>query len=72
MPHTNNRTEYCHQQAAECETAATNTALPEVREAYLNIAKAWLQLAPDVASNQTVAERPESDEQAHTPEPNRS
>lgn len=48
------RTLYCHQQAAECASAAAMTSLPEVREAYLNIERGWLELAPDVESNETV------------------
>lgn len=63
-----NRTKFCHQQAAECAAAATHTALPEVREAYLNIAQAWLQLAPDVASNQPIPERPSPEERTDTHE----
>jgi hypothetical protein len=49
------RTLYCRQQAAECASAATMTSLPEVREAYLNMERAWLELAPDVENNEKVA-----------------
>jgi hypothetical protein len=42
------RTTYCRQQAAECALAATTAILGEVRQAYLNIEQAWLQLAPDI------------------------
>jgi len=45
------RTAYCHQQAAECALAATTAILGEVRQAYLNIEQAWLQLAPDINSD---------------------
>ena len=45
---TGKRTAYCHQQAAECASAATTAILGEVRQAYLNIEQAWLQLAPDI------------------------
>jgi hypothetical protein len=46
-----NRTTYCRQQAAECALAATTAILGEVRQAYLNIERAWLQLAPDINSD---------------------
>jgi hypothetical protein len=45
---TGNRTVYCRQQAAQCALAATTALLGEVRQAYLNIEQAWLQLAPDI------------------------
>jgi hypothetical protein len=63
MSRTKDRKSYCQQQAAECASAATTTALSEIRDAYLNMEQAWLQLAPDVASNQTFSIRPEPDEQ---------
>jgi hypothetical protein len=44
------RSAYCRQQAAECAMAATTAILGEVRQAYLNIEQAWLQLAPDINS----------------------
>jgi hypothetical protein len=44
------RTTYCRQQAAECALGATTAILGEVRQAYLNIEQAWLQLAPDINS----------------------
>jgi hypothetical protein len=47
---TDKRTTYCRQQAAECALAATTAILGEVRQAYLNIEQAWLQLAPDIDS----------------------
>ena len=50
MPLANKRTAYCEQQAAECALAATTAILPEIREAYLNIERAWLQLAPEIDS----------------------
>jgi hypothetical protein len=53
-----NRTAYCHQQAAECALAATTAILGEVRQAYLNIEQAWLQLAPDINSDSKKAARP--------------
>jgi hypothetical protein len=49
-----NRTLYCRLQAAECASAAAVTSLPEVREAYLNMERAWLELAPDVESNERL------------------
>jgi hypothetical protein len=72
MPRANDRTAYCRQQAAECASAAATTTLLEVKEAYLNMERAWLQLAPDVASNQTIPDRPESMEQEPAPTPNDS
>jgi hypothetical protein len=45
------RTAYCRQQAAECALAATTAILGEVRQAYLNIEQAWLELAPDINSD---------------------
>jgi hypothetical protein len=43
---TDKRTAYYRRQAAECELAGTTAN--EIREAYLNIEQAWLQLAaPD-------------------------
>jgi hypothetical protein len=55
-----NRTTYCRQQAAECALAATTAILGEVRQAYLNIEQAWLQLAPDINndSDRKKAARP--------------
>ena len=47
----NNRTAYCRRQAAESALAATTANLGEIREAYLNIEQAWLQLAPDINSD---------------------
>jgi hypothetical protein len=45
---TDKRTAYYRRQAAECELAGTTANLGEIREAYLNIEQAWLQLAaPD-------------------------
>jgi hypothetical protein len=67
MPRTKDRKSYCQQQAAECASAATATTLSEAREAYLNMEQAWLQLAPDVDSNQTFSGSPESKEQQRKP-----
>jgi hypothetical protein len=67
MPRTKDRTSYCRQQAAECASAATTTTLSEIREAYLNIEQAWLQLAPDIDSNQAFSLKPEPDEQGREP-----
>jgi hypothetical protein len=61
MPRSTTRTAYCHQQAAECASAATTTAVAEIREAYLNMQQAWLQLAPDVESNQPSLSVAQSD-----------
>ena len=70
MPRTKDRKSYCQQQAAECASAANTTNLSEIREAYLNMEQAWLQLAPDIDSNQTFPGRPESDEQGQKVKPN--
>jgi hypothetical protein len=53
-----NRTAYCRQQAAECALAATTAIWGEVRQAYLSIEQAWLQLAPDINSDSKKAARP--------------
>jgi hypothetical protein len=52
-PLANKRTAYCEQQAAECALAATAAILPEIREAYLNIERAWLHLAPEMDSSRS-------------------
>ena len=49
-PRADKRTTYCHQQAAECALAATTVVSGEIKEAYLNIERAWLQLAPEIDS----------------------
>jgi len=49
-PRADKRTAYCHQQAAECALAATTVVSGEIRAAYLNIERAWLQLAPEIDS----------------------
>jgi hypothetical protein len=54
---TGKRTAYCHQQAAECALAATTAILGEVRQAYLNIEQAWLQLAPDIDGGRAFSGR---------------
>ncbi len=63
MPRNTSRTAYCHQQAAECASAASATVLAEVREAYLNMEQAWLQLAPDIDSNQSPPVASQADQQ---------
>ena len=52
-PLANKRTAYCEQQAAECALVATTAILPEIREAYLNIERAWLHLAPEMDSSRS-------------------
>ena len=49
-PRADKRVAYCHQQAAECALAATTVVSGEIKEAYLNIERAWLQLAPEIDS----------------------
>ncbi len=49
------RTAHCRQQAAECALAATTAMRSEIKEAYLNIEQAWLQLAPDIGSGLTFS-----------------
>ena len=53
-----NRTAYCRQQAAESAMAATTAIQGEVRQAYLNIEQAWLQLAPGINSDSKKPARP--------------
>jgi hypothetical protein len=48
MPRSSQRTEYCQKQAAECAAAASAAAMPDVKEAYLNLEQGWLQLAPEI------------------------
>ena len=52
-PLANKRTAYCEQQAAECALAATTVVSGEIREAYLAIEQAWLQLAPEIDSSRS-------------------
>ena len=52
-PLANKRTAYCEQQAAESALAATTAILPEIREAYLNIERAWLHLAPEIDNSRS-------------------
>jgi hypothetical protein len=58
---TDKRTTYCRQQAAECALAATTAILGEVRQAYLNIEQAWLQLAPDIDGGRTFSGKSRKD-----------
>ena len=51
------RTAHCHEQAAKCALAATTAILDEVRQAYLNIEQAWLQLAPDIDGGRAFSGR---------------
>ena len=54
---TEKRTAHCRQQAAKCALAATTAILDEVRQAYLNIEQAWLQLAPDIDGGRAFSGR---------------
>ena len=56
-PPTEKRTAHCRQQAAQCALAATTAILDEVRQAYLNIEQAWLQLAPDIDGGRAFSGR---------------
>jgi hypothetical protein len=58
MPHNNEHSEYCRQQAAECAAAAVAATVTPVREAYLDMAQAWLGLAPGIGD--TVLAGPSS------------
>lgn len=60
MPSITDRTAYCHRQAAKCASAAAATTLPEAREAYLNMQRAWLHLAPDLSDKQSNTDETES------------
>jgi hypothetical protein len=51
MPRTSDRTAYCRQQAATCASAAAATKIENVREAYLNLEQAWLELAPEIENS---------------------
>jgi hypothetical protein len=42
------QTAYYRRQAYACATAASATAIAEVKEAYLNLEQGWLCLAPKV------------------------
>jgi hypothetical protein len=53
-PRADKRATYCHQQAAECALAATTVVSGEIKEAYLNIERAWLQLAPEMTAGEKV------------------
>jgi hypothetical protein len=57
------RTLYCRQQAAECASAAAMTSLPEVRDAYLNMERAWLELAPELEGVEKLTRKEVSEEQ---------
>ena len=51
MPRTpERRSEYCRGQAAQCAHSANSVALPDVKEAYLNLEQGWLQLALEFES----------------------
>ncbi len=47
------RTAHCREQAAECALGATTAMRSEIKEAYLHIEQAWLQLAPEIDSGRT-------------------
>ena len=51
MRRTVRRTEYCRKQAEECAAAAAASPLADVKEAYLNLELAWLQLAPELGES---------------------
>lgn len=70
MPRTKDRKSYCQQQAAECASAANITNLSEIREAYLNMEQAWLQLAPDIDNNRPFSDRLAPNEQGTKVKPN--
>lgn len=56
------RTLYCRRQAAECATAAATTSLPEVRDAYLNMERAWLELAPELENSEKFTKKETSED----------
>ena len=53
------RTVYCRRQADECAAAASKTSLPDLKEAYVNLEQAWLQLAPEWENDKNSSIRPE-------------
>lgn len=46
MPSQDARTAYCLDQANQCAKAASAASAAELREAYANLERGWLQLAP--------------------------
>lgn len=56
--------EYYRQQALECAAAAGATPRPEVKEAYLNLTQAWLQLAPNAIDSQYTLTKQQSRKRA--------
>jgi len=52
------RSDYCRQQAANCANRARNTALADVKDAYLQLEQAWLQLIPDFGPMPTSTSGP--------------
>lgn len=60
MSNITDRTTYCHRQAAKCASAAAATTLPDAKEAYLNIQRAWLQLAPELTNKQSSTDEEQS------------
>jgi hypothetical protein len=69
MPHNDERSQYCRQQAAECAAAAAAATVAHVREAYLNMEQAWLGLAPGIEDTVRVAppSQPRDDDLAAEP-----
>jgi len=54
----NERSAYCRDRAAECAAAANSTTLADVREAYLNLARGWLCLVPEIERGAATAPDP--------------
>jgi hypothetical protein len=48
----------CHERAAECLDAAQRAATPEVRQAYLDLMKQWIELADRTAQPRPGSSQP--------------
>jgi hypothetical protein len=68
MRQTVTRTEYCRKQAEDCAAAAAATPLTDVKEAYLNLEQAWLQLAPELGESVNSATSAVSSARTHVPD----
>ncbi len=54
------QTAYYRRQASACATAASATAIAEVKEAYVNLEQGWLCLAPKVEERLDALAHPKS------------
>jgi len=73
MSRRTDRSAYCHDQANQCSLRSSHAALPEIRDAYLQLELGWRQLIPDFdpAPNISVMpKQPQCDEVGETPAQN--